>query len=280
VSFHCTPTEAVQCSSRGGCDCDCSWADPSACTKDDGSCCYLCCCGNSTLQAYCPSANDITITYGGGNVTIYDGGWSVVGGGAGATKAAFNLLGGSVDFDIDFSGTHPGVNANLYTISPVFSGSFSPTDYCDGSKTGSDWCVEVDWIESNGNCGGQTTLHTRQGPGSNGCTAWGCAASYYYNGQPSFHMQIKYDTAGHWTTIHDGQVISPSNLSPPPQDLDWSTLVGQYSKQGAVIYGSQWVGWTPVASCGSNGNLAGSRYSIKNLRINGVHTQGPIPKGC
>lgn len=32
------------CDGRGGCDCDCSWANSSTCTHDDGSCCYGCCC--------------------------------------------------------------------------------------------------------------------------------------------------------------------------------------------------------------------------------------------
>jgi len=220
------------------------------------------------------------MTYGGGNVTVYDGGWSVTGGGAAATKASFNLIGGSVEFDIDLSATHPGVNANIYSISPVFSGDFNQKMYCDGAKTGNDWCVEVDWIESNGNCGGQTTLHTRPGPGSTGCTAWGCEATYMYNGRNSFHMMVSYDAQGHWTTVRDGQTIAPNNLNPQPQDQDWNTLLSQYTKQGAVVYGSQWVGWTPVPACGSNGNLDGSKYSIRNLKINGVHMQGPVPKSC
>jgi broad specificity polyphosphatase/5'/3'-nucleotidase SurE len=63
----------------------------------------------------------LTVAYGSAN--LYDGGWSVHGGGAGATKAAFNLLGGSVEFDLDVSGVHPGVNANIYTISPTGVGS-------------------------------------------------------------------------------------------------------------------------------------------------------------
>merc|ERR1712232_1409647 len=65
-----------------------------------------------------------------------------------------------------------------------------------------------DWIESNGNCGGATTLHTKQGNGPDGCTAWGCRASYHYNGKSSFHVRIEYGKDGSWTTIRDGQVIN------------------------------------------------------------------------
>jgi hypothetical protein len=100
--------------------------------------------------------------HSGSNIVLYNGGWSIHGGGAAATKASFNLLGGSVEWDIDFSQTNIGVNGNIYTISPtgISSSGFEPHNYCDGSKpAGSEWCVEVDWIESNGHCGGQTTLH-------------------------------------------------------------------------------------------------------------------------
>ena len=153
------------CQGRGGCSCDCSWASKSSCGRDDGSCCYACCCNAPTPPppsppsppgpsgSYCPKSSDLTTAYG--NPQIYDRGWTVRGGGAVATKASFNLLGGSVEYDVDFSQTRPGVNANIYTISPAnFGSSFSQSRYCDGAKTGSDWCVEVDWIETNGNCGG------------------------------------------------------------------------------------------------------------------------------
>jgi hypothetical protein len=110
------------------------------------------------------------------------------------------------------------------------------------TKTGSGWCVEVDWIESNGNCGAATTLHTRDGTGNDGCTSWGCRQEYYYDGQPSFHMVISYDESGEWTTIRNGKVIGPYDLSPLPQDYDWNQLVSQYKTNGAVIYSSQWTG--------------------------------------
>jgi len=36
--------QAKHCDERGGCDCDCSWANSSTCVHDDGSCCWGCCC--------------------------------------------------------------------------------------------------------------------------------------------------------------------------------------------------------------------------------------------
>ena len=290
-----TTVFAVQhCDVRGGCYCDCSWASASACLHDDGSCCFACCCGGSpppppppppppvSLDTYCPSANDITVAYGQPN--IFDQGWSINGGGAAATKASFNLLGGNVEFDIDVSGVRTGVNANIYTISPngIGSAGFSQNNYCDGAKpAGSQWCVEVDWIESNGNCGGQTTLHDIPGPGSNGCTAWGCASKYHYNGRASFHMKVTFETNGVWNTYRDGELISPSSLSPSPSGADWATLVQHYSQRGAVVYSSQWVGWVPVDDCGTqSGDLGASAFSVKNLRITGKVLQGPVPRKC
>ena len=220
------------------------------------------------------------MTAGYGSPTIVNQGWTVNGGGSVATKAAFNLLGGSVEYDVDFSGTHPGVNANIYTISPAGIGSyFSQSKYCDGAKYGSDWCVEVDWVETNGNCGGQTTLHTIEGPGV-GCTAWGCANSYHYNGKTKFHMKITYGTDGQWNTYRDGVLIGPQQLNPVPQGSDWAKLKEQYSQRGAVIYSSQWVGWVPVPECGQSGDLNSSRFTISNLIIKGSVVQGPTPSMC
>merc|ERR1712232_1270199 len=105
---------------------------------------------------------------------------------------------------------------------------------------------QVDWIESNGNCGGATTLHTKPGNGPDGCTAWGCRASYHYNGRTSFHMRIEYGTDGSWTTIRDGQVISAGSLSPTPGGFDWGVIKLSYESKGAVIYSSEWAGWVPV----------------------------------
>lgn len=213
-----------------------------------------------------------------GTPQLMDGGWSVHGNGGVATKTAYNLLGGWVEFDIDFSGVHTGVNANIYTISPSGIGSgFQSSQYCDGAGV-KPFCLEVDWIESNGNCGGATTLHTKPGPGSDGCTAWGCRASYHYGGQSSFHMRIEYGEDGSWTTIKGGQPIG--GLSPAPGGWDWGVLKSFYQQHGAVIYSSEWTGWVPVADCGTSGDLDSSHFTVKNLRIKGSVVQGPTPRAC
>eukprot|EP00040_Diaphanoeca_grandis_P028196 m.162243 g.162243 ORF g.162243 m.162243 type:complete len:328 (-) comp31269_c2_seq2:27-1010(-) len=233
---------------------------------------------------YCPSENDLTIAYTTptSKNQLNNGGWMNKGGGGVATKSSFNLLGGSVDFDIDVSQVKVGVNANIYTISPEFKQPyFNKSFYCDGAATGDNWCTEVDWIESNGNCGGQTTLHTVEGPGTTGCTAWGCANSYHYNGTASFHMRIEYDLDGKWTTVRNGETIYGGNMNPQPRDVDWATLKEFYTTKGAVIYSTIWTGWVPVSDCGTQpGDLDNSFFTISNLRINGTVVQGPIPTQC
>jgi len=272
------------CGSRGCPDC-----------RNDGSPGYKQCCGGGgptppsppgpgpspgPISTYCPSASDLTIAYG--HPQLLDQGWEIHGNGGVATKSTYNLIGGSVEFDIDFSSVDRGVNANIYTISPsIGSGGYVQANYCDGAKTDNNFCLEVDWIESNGNCGGATTLHTKKGPGPGGCTSWGCRNSYHYNGKAAFHMRVEYGADGSWTTIRDGQVISGGSLSPQPSGWDWSVIKSNYESKGALIYSSEWVGWVPVDDCGKGpGNLDGSHVKISNLKIRGSVVHGPTPRAC
>merc|ERR1711945_70623 len=69
---------------------------------------------------------------------------------------SFNLLGGYIEFEMDTTEAHPGVNTNLYTTSPQ-----TCCDYCDIQDNGTPQCMEMDIIENNGNCLAQTTWHSR-----------------------------------------------------------------------------------------------------------------------
>merc|ERR1712217_9757 len=51
------------------------------------------------------------------------------------------------------------------------------------------------------------------------------------------------------------------------------------SQYGAVFYSSQWTGWVP-GSCGGDGNLGASSFSVSNVRIQGKVVQGPEPTKC
>merc|ERR1719247_2703157 len=93
---------------------------------------------------YCPSAGDLVVAYGDG-VQIQDGGWGIQGDGGAATKAAFNLNGGYVEFDFDASSANTGVIPNIYTVSPGgIGGGFSQDNYCDmGENNGHPDCLDV-----------------------------------------------------------------------------------------------------------------------------------------
>jgi len=231
---------------------------------------------------YCPSSNDLQVAYSGGTISIVNQGWTITSGGGVASKSAYNLLGGWISFTANFQGTPTGVNANLYSISPHFSagtsGSFNKgSDYCDGQGSGSTWCAEIDYIETNGNCGGATTYHTFQGS-SGTCGAGGCAASYTYGGTSKFNMNISFSTSGVPTVVRNGGTVS--GFSPAPGSGDYSALMNAYKNQGAVLYSSIWTGWVPVSSCGTSGNLNGASFSISNLQVFGTVVQGPSPTLC
>merc|ERR1711963_1155008 len=91
-------------------------------------------------------------------------------------------------------------------------------------------------------------------------------------------MRIEYGADGSWTTIRDGQIINSGSLSPSPGGFDWGVIKDSYESKGAVIYSSEWEGWVPVEDCGTHGDLAGSHFTISNLRIKGSIVQGPTPK--
>lgn len=247
------------------------------------------CIGGVVADVYCPSAEDLTVAYCDEGPhgdkpcpKLVNQGWTIEGGGGAATKSAFNLNGGFVEFDLDVSNVDGGVNANIYTISPSSFANpyFNKTlDYCDGAASGSDWCMEVDWTEVNGHCGGATTLHTKEGPGSDGCTAWGCRTTYHFEGKTQFHMKISYDTQGKWTVSKDGEILGDYN--PSPGNTEWNYVKSMHESRGAVIYSSEWTGWVPLDDCGTNpGDLYSSSFSVSNLVISGSVVQGPEPKKC
>lgn len=237
------------------------------------------------MNKYCPSKDDLTVAYGSG-VSLTDGGWHIKGGSGAASKAAYDLRGGYVEFTYDVSKAGTGVNTNIYTISPTIkpSGFVKETDYCDGADNPLPWCMEDDWVESNGNCGGATTLHTVPGPGMF-CGSWGCRAEYHYNGQTSVKWRIEYDMQGHMTVKRGGETVSPGSLNPAAKDSDWAVVAKTMAEKGVVLYSSQWGGWVPVDSCGPAAHdpsptVDNSEFSISGLTIQGRVVQGPEATKC
>lgn len=228
---------------------------------------------------YCPSASDLVVAYTVGEAPeLRNQGWRINAGGGVATKAAFNLNNGSVEFDVNFNKVQLGVNANVYGIAASGFGSagFTQKHYCDGAESGQPWCLETDWIETNGNCGGASTLHSVRGTGDGACNDWGCRASYRY-GSSSFHVKVSYDADGHWHIYRDGQHVTGFKPSP---SSEWGHIKAAHEATGVVIYSSQWTGWTPVEDCGSGGSLDASHFEVSNLVIHGKVVAGPHPTSC
>jgi hypothetical protein len=233
-------------------------------------------------QVYCPASKDLAIAYG-DQVKLEDQGWTVQGDGGASTLASFNLAGGFVEFDLDVSQAKTGVIPNVYSIFPeniAATGFEHDSHYCDADEGAATWCVEHDWIESNGQCGGATALHSVPGTGLDGCNSWGCLTTYKYEGGSKFHMRIDYDKSGQFTVMRDGQVLN--GYEPAPTADDFEILRSQHEQRGAVIYSSQWTGaWVPCEDCGTGpGDVAGSSFSVTNLRISGAVVQGPNPTRC
>eukprot|EP00928_Gymnodinium_smaydae_P009986 TRINITY_DN1374_c0_g1_i1.p1 TRINITY_DN1374_c0_g1~~TRINITY_DN1374_c0_g1_i1.p1 ORF type:complete len:327 (+),score=52.99 TRINITY_DN1374_c0_g1_i1:77-982(+) len=268
--------------------CDCGWTSscgPRACLdcKDDGSTCYRFCCGAhpspapppsppsppappgpapappgpapAGLTAYCPNtAQDFNVDYG--SPQFSGSGWRIQGGARVSSKTSFNLAGGSVEFDMDLSNAHGGVNNNVYATYPVDGHS-----YCDsgGSAPG---CAEYDWTENNGNCAQATTWHHDRGGSEHG--------GEQYVGGLSNNVHVKV------TWNNDG---SRSHVSVGGNNYDGEGFADVMAQHGLVIYSSQWTGWVP-GSCGGDGNLQASSYAVENLRIVGRVVQGPVPAKC
>lgn len=237
-------------------------------------------------DAYCPTVADLTVHYG-DQVTLTDGGWSVHGNGGGATRASFNLLGGYVEFDIDVSNVELAVNANLYAISPdIGPDGFQSGEYCDGAENDVPYCMELDFVESNGNCGAAATIHTVPGPGNDGCTAWGCRTHWMYNGGTRYHMRVEYSQDGVQRVLKDGNELTDFN--PVPNDQAWGVIKDNMQNKGVVLVGTEWTGWVALSEECNSGDanreneegLARSSFSISNLVIMGSPVQGPTPQKC
>merc|ERR1711953_1600331 len=93
----------------------------------------------------------------------------------------------------------------------------------------------------------------------------------------------KAQTGGLTSTVHikaawnaDGTHASVDVGSNVHSGEGFQDVMSQY---GAVFYSSQWTGWVP-GSCGGDGNLGASSFSVSNLRITGTVVQGPEPRKC
>lgn len=220
---------------------------------------------------YCPSQND----FEGSSVNWNSGGWTMTGGGGVHGKQTFNLLGGYIEFEIDTTHAQGGVNNNFYLVSPDPS-YFRPTNDCDIQGKGKPSCMEMDIIENNGNCLGQTTWHTWAN-NKGGCDRGGCWGQKKRSGVTKIRAEF---TPDGWMTVYmDGTKIDV--VHPTPSAASHKYVHDTMASRGVQIQSSQWVGWVPGASqCPGGGNLGGSTFSIRNVRVSGTVVQGPPPSKC
>jgi hypothetical protein len=240
--------------------CDCSWTNGGYdCVVDDGAPCFFPCCRYPTAPSvtYCPDpAKDFWEEVEGppGHVTWSSSGWLINGQRRVSSKASYDLRGGSIEWDMDLSNSHGGVNSNFYLTFPrkLNSGIGS---YCDSGATGG--CAELDLTENNGGCFQATTWDGYLG-GTGGLSGG------------VVHMKATWDQRGNTLDVQIGN----NHYSGVGEALNMDQF-------GAVIYSSQWVGWFPEGGgCGGDGNLQASSFSVSNLKIHGSVKQGPEPTRC
>lgn len=183
---------------------------------------------------------------------------------------------------MDTTQTAPEVNTNLYTVSPP-QPNCGEACYCDIQRGNLPSCMELDIIEANGNCKMATTLHTfpTDGtPNNPNCDRWGCGSTATLSGQ-KFHIKADFAQDGTLTVYMDGK--ANDHYSPFPGSGSNAEVVKTMNSIGAIIESSQWFGWVPAQdSCprGSRDRLAGSRFTISNVRVTGKVVQGPKPTKC
>jgi hypothetical protein len=214
-----------------------------------------------------------------GNVQFVNGGWHQTGDSRVSSKTSWNLLGGYIEFDMDVSGTTPGTNTNVYTVSMTMD-NCGEACYCDIQDNGSPVCMELDIIEANGQCYFASTWHTVPGFGGGGCDAGGCAYDGALPGG-TFHMKSVWSESGDWLTYMNDQALHVNNYEKDTlSDADRQRVKDTMNAHGAAIESSQWQGWVPGDSCPGGGDLGSSSFSISNLRVYGKVHHGPEPTKC
>lgn len=125
-----------------------------------------------------------------------------------------NLLGGTMEYDVDLSMVSCGCVSALYTVlMPAVDNGSDPFKYCDANKVGGHWCPEFDIQEANrhafkavghkcdapnangvyGNCdrGGQCTIDVYY-ENRDGGKAYGFGSEFTINTEKPFHVRTDF----------------------------------------------------------------------------------------
>jgi len=270
--------------------------------------------GRAAAEMYCPTANDLQLDYNDGGAILLDQGWEITDSARVSTKASFNLLGGYVEFTMDVSETNPGVNTNLYSSFPnlTSAGYRGTVDYCDGqgpNEASPYWCLEQDYIETNGPMLFASTWHTVEKDASvgdlKGCDHHGCGAEHHFltalgcnrssshpepviDSSRPFQLRASFSESGEMSILltQDDVKLQVAEFSHwdggQPDDDDYQIIKSYMENQGAVILSSQWTGWVPGNECplGSSGadSTNGSKFAIYDLTLSGKLLRGNATK--
>jgi hypothetical protein len=113
--------------------------------------------------------------------------------------------------------------------------------YCDIQETPG--CLELDFIEANGNCIMQTTLHTENGHiGKGNCNKGGCEGEKKLS-KHQFHMKASFSADGEMKVTLDGEEIKADHPKPNKEAVEY--MKETLAKDGVMIHSSQWTGWVP-----------------------------------
>lgn len=204
------------------------------------------------LTDYCPdTAVDFKKDYG--HPQFNGSGWYTKGGGRVSSKSNFNLAGGFIEFDMDLTKAHGGINNNVYGTFPKDGHT-----YCDANSHKHP-CKEFDFTENNGHCHQATTWH-RSGHDHGGKGHQGSL-------NKTVHIKVTWSDDGH-----------KSNVSVGTHLYHGEGYADDMKKYGLKIYSSQWKGWVP-GHC-KPGGYSDSIYRVENLRIRGRVVKGPVPRKC
>jgi len=232
------------------------------------------------LPLYCLSSQQ-ELNFENGNGQFKNEGFTMTGNTRVSSKTSFNLLGGFIEFDVDGTLIQPGVITTFYTTSPAEE-NCGLECYCDGFHD-ERRCLEMDIMETNGNCAMASTYHTHYTPGVTGnrdCDQWGCSSKLLLNAT-RFHIRADFAENGNMTVLVNGR---PNDYYfPIPSEAAHAVVVQTMNEVGAVFVSSQWYGWAPEAdSCpkGSKDLLPNSTISISNIKVMGTVKQGPEPCRC
>ena len=207
-----------------------------------------------------------------------------------------NLLGGSIEWDVDLSEHECGCIAAFYLVSMPGKDQngdlWMDTDgygYCDANQVSGNFCPEFDMMEAN-KYSFATTPHMCEEPDENGfyhacdgdghCNqniydvlAWdgyGPGEDYKINTERPFHVKVSFDTdeAGVFSTFTTTMSQNGRSQSMTAHDCPWARNMTKDLKNGMGLVVSNWAGnasWLWHDRC--SGQCPMVPLTISNIKV-------------